>query len=46
MTATGTLKYTSKDTLRDALTRLEKEGAALGLTRLEALRDAVMQVAQ
>jgi fructose-bisphosphate aldolase class II len=30
MTAIGTLRNTSKDTLRDALTRLEKEGAALG----------------
>ena len=30
MTAIGTLRNTSKDTLRDVLTRLEKEGAALG----------------
>jgi fructose-bisphosphate aldolase, class II len=30
MTAVGTLRNTSKDTLRDVLTRLEKEGAALG----------------
>jgi fructose-bisphosphate aldolase, class II len=30
MTATGTLTNTSKPTLRDVLTRLEKEGAALG----------------
>jgi fructose-bisphosphate aldolase class II len=30
MTAIGTLKSTSKDTLRDVLARLEKEGAALG----------------
>jgi fructose-bisphosphate aldolase, class II len=30
MTATGTLRNTSKDTLRGVLTRLEKEGAALG----------------
>ena len=30
MTAIGTLSNTSKDTLRDVLTRLEKEGAALG----------------
>jgi fructose-bisphosphate aldolase, class II len=30
MTAIGTLRNTSKDTLREALTRLEKEGAALG----------------
>jgi fructose-bisphosphate aldolase class II len=30
MTAIGTLKNTSTNTLRDVLTRLEKEGAALG----------------
>ena len=30
MTAVGTLRNTSKETLRDVLTRLEKEGAALG----------------
>jgi fructose-bisphosphate aldolase class II len=30
MTALGTLRNTSIDTLRDVLTRLEKEGAALG----------------
>jgi fructose-bisphosphate aldolase class II len=30
MTAIGTLRNTSTDTLRDVLTRLEKEGAALG----------------
>jgi fructose-bisphosphate aldolase, class II len=30
MTAVGTLRNTSKDTLRDVLTGLEKEGAALG----------------
>jgi len=30
MTAIETLKNTSKDTLRDVLTRLEKQGAALG----------------
>jgi fructose-bisphosphate aldolase, class II len=30
MTAIGTLTNTGKDTLRDVLTRLEKEGAALG----------------
>src|SRR5215469_8811641 len=30
MTAIGTLKSTSKTTLRDVLTQLEKEGAALG----------------
>jgi fructose-bisphosphate aldolase class II len=30
MTAIGTLRNTSKDTLRDLLTRLETEGAALG----------------
>ena len=30
MTAIGTLRNTSKDTLRDVLTKLEKEGAALG----------------
>ncbi len=30
MTAIGTLRNTSIDTLRDVLTRLEKEGAALG----------------
>ena len=30
MTAIGTLRNTSKDTLRDVLTQLEKEGAALG----------------
>jgi fructose-bisphosphate aldolase, class II len=30
MTATGTPTNTGKDTLRDVLTRLEKEGAALG----------------
>jgi len=30
MTAIGTLKNTSNDTLREVLTRLEKEGAALG----------------
>jgi fructose-bisphosphate aldolase class II len=30
MTAVGTLKNTSTNTLRDVLTRLEKEGAALG----------------
>jgi fructose-bisphosphate aldolase class II len=30
MTAIGSLRNTSKDTLRDVLTRLEKEGAALG----------------
>ena len=30
MTAIGTLRNTSKQTLRDVLTRLEKEGAALG----------------
>jgi fructose-bisphosphate aldolase, class II len=30
MTAIGTLRDTSKDTLRDVLTRLEKESAALG----------------
>jgi fructose-bisphosphate aldolase, class II len=30
MTAIGTLRNTSKDTLRDVLTRLEKQGAALG----------------
>jgi fructose-bisphosphate aldolase class II len=30
MTAIGTLRNTSKETLRDVLTRLEKEGAALG----------------
>jgi fructose-bisphosphate aldolase class II len=30
MTAIGTLRSTSKDTLRDVLTRLEKEGSALG----------------
>ena len=30
MTAMGTLRNTSKETLRDVLTRLEKEGAALG----------------
>jgi Fructose/tagatose bisphosphate aldolase len=30
MTAIGSLRSTSKDTLRDVLTRLEKEGAALG----------------
>jgi fructose-bisphosphate aldolase, class II len=30
MTAIGTLKNTSKDTLRDVLTRMQKEGAALG----------------
>ena len=30
MTALGTLGNTSKDTLRDVLTRMEKEGAALG----------------
>ncbi len=30
MTASGTLKNTSTDTLRDVLTRLEKEGVALG----------------
>jgi fructose-bisphosphate aldolase class II len=30
MTATGTLRNTSKETLRDVLTRLEQKGAALG----------------
>jgi fructose-bisphosphate aldolase, class II len=30
MTSSGTLKNTSKNTLRDVLTRLEKEGAGLG----------------
>jgi len=30
MTAVRTLQYTSKDTLHDVLSRLEKEGAALG----------------
>src|ERR1700747_486678 len=30
MTAIGTLRNTTKDTLRDVLTRLETEGAALG----------------
>src|SRR5262252_7645371 len=30
MTAIETLRSTSKDTLRDVLTRLEKQGAALG----------------
>jgi len=30
MTAIGTLRNTGKETLRDVLTRLEKEGAALG----------------
>jgi fructose-bisphosphate aldolase, class II len=30
MTSIGTLKNTSKETLRDVLTRLQKEGAALG----------------
>ena len=30
MTATGTLRNTSTDRLREILTRLEKEGAALG----------------
>ena len=30
MTSNGTLRNTSKDTLRDVLTRLEKESAALG----------------
>ena len=30
MTAIGTFRNTSTDTLRDVLTRLEKQGAALG----------------
>src|SRR5215469_15326169 len=30
MTAIGTFRATSKDTLRDVLARLEKEGAAIG----------------
>ena len=47
MTAMGTLKNTSTDTLRDVLTRLEKEGAALGHFNVadQVLLKAVMAAA-